>query len=37
MPRQPGIQTAGLTGEPGLIGARADALNRLRASIAAGD
>jgi predicted NBD/HSP70 family sugar kinase len=34
MPRQPAIQSAGLTDGPGLIGARADALNRLRASIA---
>jgi predicted NBD/HSP70 family sugar kinase len=36
MPRQPTIQAARLTGEPGLIGARADALKRLRASVVNG-
>jgi predicted NBD/HSP70 family sugar kinase len=35
MPREPTIQAAELTAEPGLLGARADALKRLRASIAA--
>ena len=35
MPRQPSIQAAKLTGDPGLIGARADSLNRLHAAIAA--
>ena len=37
LPRRPIVQAATLTGEPGLIGARADALERLRASIVAGD
>src|SRR5436190_14602604 len=37
MPRQPGVQPATLTSEPALVGARADALKRLRASIAAAD
>ena len=35
MPRQPAIHTATITGEPGLTGARAEALTRLRASVAA--
>jgi predicted NBD/HSP70 family sugar kinase len=35
MPRHPTIQATRLIGEPGLIGARADALKRLHTSIAA--
>jgi predicted NBD/HSP70 family sugar kinase len=35
MPRHPTIQATRLTGEPGLTGARADALKRLHTSIAA--
>jgi hypothetical protein len=34
MPRQPTLQAAKPTNEPGLAGARADALKRLHASIA---
>jgi predicted NBD/HSP70 family sugar kinase len=37
MPRHPTIQATRLTGEPGLIGARADALKRLHTSIATAD
>jgi len=37
LPRRPIVQAATLTGEPGLIGARADALERLRAAIVTGD
>jgi predicted NBD/HSP70 family sugar kinase len=36
LPRRPIVQAATLTGEPGLIGARADALERLRAAIVTG-
>jgi predicted NBD/HSP70 family sugar kinase len=37
MPRHPTIQATRLTGEPGLIGARVDALKRLHTSIATAD
>jgi predicted NBD/HSP70 family sugar kinase len=36
LPRQPTVQAAKLTSEPGLTGARADALKRLQTLIATG-